>query len=190
MRTFKEFQHHIELHRERVSKLGLALAKIHYSGLNLKTLESFLALHDHSKTLMDFQRLQKYDYKHSLFPAERLFRFYGKTPTNNQETLQLIDVINDINAIDEDVCVEFFKMHPELPWGTQETFYTIEKVADLVDRSLDPIAAEEFGHPMVLASEFVQDPYMAMLSMWLETHYHQITKDLSFSKQLCYKIAE
>lgn len=189
MRTFKEFQHHIDLHRERVVKLGLALAKTHYPSLDMATLESFLWLHDKSKTLTNYQALKRYHYDHASFPVERLFEFYGRTPKTQEETLKLIDVVNDINAIDEEVCVEFFRLHQELSWGIQDAFYTIEKVADLVDRSLDPVAAEEFGHPMILASEFVQDPYMATLSMWLETHYHQITKDLSFSKEMCYKLA-
>lgn len=190
MRTFQEFQHHIQLHRERVVKLGLALAKSHYPGLNLQYLSSFLWLHDHSKTLTNPLVLEKFEYNHIKYPAERLFEFYGRTPKDQKETLQLIDVVNDINAIDEEVCVQFFQGHPQLSWGTQDDFYTIEKVADLVDRSLDPMAAEEFGHPMILASSFVQDTYLASLSMWLESHYSQITKELSFSENLCYKLAE
>ncbi len=93
----------------------------------------------------------------------------------------LVDIVTDINSIDKKVGEDFFANHSRLSWGVQEDFYTIERVADLVDRSLDPIAAEEFGHSMLLASEYVDDPYMSQLSLWLEGHYPQITKNLSFS---------
>jgi hypothetical protein len=181
LRTFLEFQHHIRLHRERVVTLGLALAKAQYPGLNRQLLREFLWRHDHSKTIDSHSHLPQFQYSHHKLPAERLFDLYGKTPKNEIDIQKLIDVINDINAIDRKVCSDYFIGLPQLSSGTQEDFYTVEKVADLVDRSLDPMAAEEFGHPMLLASEYIQDPYMVTLSLWLESHYHQITKDLSFS---------
>ena len=181
MRTFLEFQHHIELHRERVLKLGLALAKTQFPRLRHQHLKDFLHLHDHSKTITAKDLLPKFDYSHRELPVHRLFQFYGKTPQTEQDWQKLVDIINDINNIDKQVCEQFFLMRPTLSWGVQEDFYTIEKVADLVDRSLDPMAAEEFGHPMLLASEYIEDPYMSQLSLWLESHYHQITKNLSFS---------
>lgn len=190
MRTFAEFQHHIHLHRERVVKLGLALAKNQFPGLSLRPLEAFLYLHDHSKTLNSRDELARHLYTHASTPSQRLFEFYGKIPENDLEQVKLIEVVNDINNIDTRVSAQFFQFNPDLSKGTQDDFYTIEKVADLVDRSLDPVAAEEFGHPMVLASEYVQDPYMSLLSMWLEKNYLQITKNLTFATTLRYKMAE
>lgn len=181
MRTFLEFQQHIELHRERVVKLGITLAKEQFPRLHTPTLEKFLWLHDHSKTIMSHKPLEEFKYTHSQLPVERLFYFYGRVPHNENELQKLIDVINDINAIDKKVCEDFFVKNKHLSWGVQEDFYTVEKIADLVDRSLDPMAAEEFGHPMLLASEFIEDPYMSKLSLWLESHYHKVTKNLSFS---------
>ncbi len=174
-----EFQHHIQLHRERVVKLGLALAKTQYPNLNQSFLQDFLYLHDYSKTITSHSNLPKFQYTHCKLPVERLFDFYGKAPKN--EAPNLVDVITDINAIDKKVCIDYFEMLPQLSKRNQEDFYAIEKVADLVDRSLDPIAAEEFGHRMLLASEYIQDPFMVTLSLWLESRYHQITKDLSYS---------
>jgi hypothetical protein len=181
LKTFLEFQHQIELHRKRVVKLGLALANSQYPALNQRFLHEFLSLHDYSKTIVSLAHLPKFQYSHRKLPAQRLFEFYGKTPQSETETENLMDTINAINFIDKKVCEDYFIMTPQLSWGTQEDFYTIERVADLVDRSLDPMAAEEFGHPMLLASEYIQDPYMMVLSLWLESHYHQITKELSFS---------
>lgn len=190
MRTFAEFQHHIQLHQKRVVKLGLALAQAHFPRLNTPLLEPFLTLHDHSKTLTAPEALAQFAYGHPEAPARRLFEFYGWNPLDDSDTRRLLQTVNDINAIDDEVRLEFFKQHPEISWGTQDDFYTIERVADLVDRSLDPIAAEEFGHPMVLASDFVQDPYIASLAMWLEKHYREFTKNLSFPGEACYKLAE
>ena len=175
MRTFLEFQHHIELHRERVLKLGMNLAKAHFPALDTRVLLEFLHLHDFSKTISSQNQLPQFKYRHRELPVNRLFHFYGKSPKNETESQALIDIINDINSIDHKVCENFFAKYKHLSWGVQEDFYTIERVADLVDRSLDPIAAEEFGHPMLLASEYIDDPYMARLSLWLEGHYHQIT---------------
>lgn len=180
MRTLQEFQRHIELHRARVVVLGLRLAKTQYPGIDLSCLEKFLRLHDYSKTILHHHELSKFRYKHRQLPVERLFEFYGLTPKSETETQKLMNTINDINAIDRKTAEDFFKDHSQLTWATQEDFYTIEKVADLVDRSLDPMAAEEFGYPMVLASEYIQDPFMAGHSLWLESRYLQITKNLSF----------
>lgn len=181
MRSFSEFQRHIHLHRQRVVQLGLTLAKYHFRGLRPNDLESFLNLHDHSKTLTNPQILNWFNYKNPRSPAERLFEFYGRSPKTFQETLRLNEVIQEINSIDEKVSLHFFMENTQLSWGTQDDFFVIEKVADLVDRSLDPMAAEEFGHKMVLASDYVRDPYLSHLSMWLESRYHEITKDLIFS---------
>lgn len=181
MRTFLEFQHHIELHRNRVTKLGMALAQHQFPGLNSRVLGEFLDLHDHSKIITSRNELPRFDYTHRELPVQRLYGFYGRKPKTEYEMQNLIDIINDINGIDKKVCADFFTKHSQLSWGVQEDFYTIERVADLVDRSLDPMAAEEFGHPMLLASEYIDDPYMSQLSLWLESHYHQITKNLSFS---------
>lgn len=181
MRTLRDFQYHISLHRERVIQLGMALAKSQFPRLHPESLRDFLRLHDYSKTITIPSQLSKYGYRHRELPVERLFQFYGKPPKNDHEWEQLGNLVYDINNIDQTVCENFFSQHRELSWGDQEDFYAIEKVADLVDRSLDPIAAEEFGHPMKLASEYVEDPYLARLSLLLESRYPQITKNLSFS---------
>lgn len=180
MKTFLEFQHHINLHRKRVVKLGLALAKAQYPDLNQHFLNEFLKLHDYSKTITSHVDLAQFQYSHYELPAQRLFDFYGKNPEGQPETEKLTEAINATNAIDKKVCDNYFERLPQLSGDIQKNFYTIERLADLVDRSLDPIAAEEFGHPMLLASEYLREPYMVPLSLWLESHYLQITKDLSF----------
>jgi hypothetical protein len=114
---------------------------------------------------------------------ERLFQFYGKSKKSPDQNQQLADLIQDINSIDDQVGKDYFQ-YSKLDEQTVTSLYTIEKIADLVDRSLDPMAREEFGHEMVLASEYFQDSYLSPLSKWLEQNYRQITMDLNYSEAL------
>lgn len=179
LRKITDFKTHIELHRTRVLRLGMALGKKEFPEINPRILESFLKLHDSSKTLSAPKQLNSFGYTHSRPPLERLFEFYGKKAKTSDQNLQLQSVINDINSIDDQMGQRYLA-----PLGLDSAsirnIYIIEKIADLVDRSLDPLAQEEFGHQMVLASEYLQDPYLSSLSMWLEEHYRQITVNLNF----------
>jgi len=148
-----EFKHHIELHRQRVLRLGLLLAEAQFPEIPRSELKSFLSIHDSSKTMAN--------------SSERLYQFYGKPPTTAVEREALGRIVTDINVIDTRMAQEF---------------YTIEKIADLVDRSLDPVAAEEFGRAMTPASQFLKDPEMARLSLWLESHYENTISDLRMPK--------
>ncbi|MBC7371440.1 MAG: hypothetical protein H7326_07745 [Bdellovibrionaceae bacterium] len=179
MRKLTEFKAHIVLHRSRVVRLGLALAETKFPHIDRVALESFLKLHDFSKTLRSPTNLKVFGYENERAPLERLFDFYGRTSKTAEQNMQLYGVINDINSIDDQIA-KIYLTPLSLDAQSLQSFYNIEKVADLVDRSLDPLAKEEFGHHMILASEFIQDTHLANLSMWLEERYSQITRDLSF----------
>ena len=179
LRQLTDFKAHIELHRSRVVRLGLALAEKHFPHIDRTALHSFLKLHDFSKTIHTPNHLKAFGYDNQRAPLERLFEFYGKTTKTPEQNLQLHGVIKDINAIDDQVAQIYLKPLQLDVHGLQ-CFLNIEKIADLVDRSLDPLAKEEFGHHMVLASQYIQDEKLANLSMWLEVRYSQITQDLSF----------
>jgi hypothetical protein len=186
LRNLADFRAHIELHRARVLRLGLILGQAKFPEMNLSHLESFLKLHDHSKIISSPGDLQELGYRHERPPFERLFDFYGQTTKTETQNFELLSVISDINSIDDQIGRKFLKML-NLDVSGLLAMYKIEKVADLVDRSLDPLAKEEFGHHMILASEYLQDPHMSALSVWLEGHYDDITQDLSF---LSYRKAE
>lgn len=180
MKTLADFRFHIQLHRKRVVRLGLALARHHFPEIHPLALESFLWLHDRSKTLQTPQQLSGYGYTHPQLPAERLFQFYGVGHRSSEQTQELRQIVQDINIVDEKIAGRYFTASGAVNSETTSIFYNIEKVADLVDRSLDPIAAEEFGHPMILASEYIQDPYLSKMSLWLEDQYGKLTENLSF----------
>jgi hypothetical protein len=182
LKTLTEFQNHIILHRKRVVRLGLALAQEHYPGLEAQALGSFLRLHDLSKTLKSEEKLQQYGYNHPKLPVERLFSFYGINHRSHEQLHELREIILDINTVDEKVAQHYFSSFLKGDEATMEAFFQIERVADLVDRSLDPVAAEEFGHPMILASDYIQDFKLSQLSLWLEKKYLHLTKNLSFQQ--------
>ncbi|WP_413287763.1 hypothetical protein [Bdellovibrio sp. HCB337] len=162
----QDFQQHIELHRERVVVLGMTLAASHFPNVSKKDLKDFLRLHDSSKTM-----------RNSL---PRLFEFYGKPPANEEARARLMSTVSDINAIDHSIAEKFFNerhLSPEMV----EALYTIEKVADLVDRSLDPVAAEEFGRKLSPASQFFKEQELRDLSLWLESRYLNIVPHLQMA---------
>jgi hypothetical protein len=177
--TLPEFKHHIQLHRQRVLKLGMMLGAEHFPALNPNDLERFLRLHDRSKVLRSTAQLRIFGYNHPQIPLDRLHAFFGKRQRTPEEAHQLRQVIDDINNVDLAISKRFFETLP-IPPSTISEFYQVEKVADLVDRSLDPIAAEEFGHPMILASEFIGDSRLAKMSLWLESRYFEVTAGLFF----------
>lgn len=175
-----DFERHIALHRQRVVILGLTLAKEHFPSLDLRRLEQYLSLHDLSKTsLAESTRASLGDLDNRK-PSERLFEFYGKANLNESERQELRNLVSHINRIDFTVSSQFFSQDPKTNPEAQE-FRQIEQIADLVDRSFDPIAAEEFGRPMKPASEFLEDPEMRRLSAWLEQRYPETTTHLQYT---------
>ena len=173
-----DFHRHIELHRERVFQLGMTLGMEKFKDLPLDKLEKFLRLHDASKTMTSKHALEQYNYQNHTSPLVRLFSFYGRAHDTEESSLLLRGAVNDINSIDYQVALEFFAHHIDLSAETVKTFYMIEKVADLVDRSLDPVASEEFHQKLTPASQFIRDLKGAELSLWLEDRYSMITRDL------------
>lgn len=162
----QDFQQHIELHRARVVQLGMALAESHFPEISQKDLKEFLKLHDSSKTTKE--------------ALPRLYQFYGKPPNSEAERERLKEIVIYINAIDQKVAEKYFK-EKTLSLDMIETFYIIEKVADLVDRSMDPVAAEEFGRKLVPASQFLKEAELIRLSQWLEQRYEKVTSHLKMA---------
>jgi hypothetical protein len=179
LKSLADFKHHIQLHRQRVVKLGMTLAAEYYTELDLIAVERFLKLHDRSKILNSPAQLRIFGYHHPERPMQRLFEFFGQQERSALQSQQLQQVVNDINDLDLAISKRFFAAS-FFNASEMDRFYQIEKVADLVDRSLDPVAAEEFGHPMILASEYIRDPNLAKLSLWLESRYFKVTEGLFY----------
>ncbi|HWU44529.1 MAG TPA: hypothetical protein VN132_13855, partial [Bdellovibrio sp.] len=161
MNSLEDFQAHVELHRERVVRLGMALAKEKFPEIDMVALEAFLRQHDLSKTIRR--------------NANDLYLFYGR----DGKGPEFNSIRNRINEFDQIVRNNFFAHHSEISASHQEIFYLVEHVADLVDRGIDPVAAEEFGHKLSPASRFLKDQRFAGFAKWLENSYNIITQDLS-----------
>ncbi|MEN0059879.1 MAG: hypothetical protein AAGB31_13655 [Bdellovibrio sp.] len=157
------FRLHITLHKMRVMRIGMHLAQTHFPEVSLAEVRNFLELHDNSK--MDEAN------------AERLFRFYGKRPQNAEEERLLKAIVEHIDQVDDRIREEYLNARPLDP-DTKEKLFIIEKVADLVDRGLDPVASEEFGHRLKVASEYMKARELAVLAAAMEADYYKIVQDL------------
>ncbi|WP_374077470.1 hypothetical protein [Bdellovibrio bacteriovorus] len=155
--TEADFAKHIELHRQRVAALGLALAAKEYPSVDQRTLRFFLLLHDSSKTKS----------------TADLYRFYGKTGLTEQEIGDLKKTVQHINDVDSRMAEKFFRRF-KINAQEAEVFLWIEKVADLVDRSSDPVATEEFARKMTPASEYMKDERSRSAALFLEKRYNGI----------------
>lgn len=179
--NFNDFRFHIHLHRERVVQLGLALAEQQSPQLAQDVVLHFLSLHDFAKTDLPVEAFNRYGYNHAEAPVVRLFRFFGVNPTDPQQRQELTKVIDDINTIDDRVAEEFTGAR-SLSLEEASRLRNIERVADLVDRSNDPIATQEFGRKFIPASEYLTDPKLIAMAQWLEPRYALITHQHQFKR--------
>lgn len=159
-----DFQLHIQLHRRRVVLLGSYLAKQEFPEISAELAENFLLLHDTSKTLKQ--------------TITSLYAFYGKNNLDADQLADLKKTITFLNSIDTAYADSFFDTY-QLSSLEREQLLLIEKIADLVDRSMDPVAEEEFGRKMKLASEFIQDANQNTLAKLLESKYKDLIRDYS-----------
>ena len=172
--SVEDFKMHCNLHQARVVALGLALRARYYPNVDVRHLENFLRLHDAAKTTMDSDIYSLCGFQSP--PLEALYAFYGTTLPRGSKS-ELGEVTSRVNRIDEAISAIFFKA-----FGTNEAkeLREIENLADLVDRGMDPVAAEEFGRPMRLASSYCKNENLKTYAEWLEQNYTKIVEGLEF----------
>jgi hypothetical protein len=187
--TVGDFETHVRLHVLRTQRLALELAHSHkelFGSLNDELVFSYMALHDVSK-----YAAQDGNPTHIL---RRLYESYGRNfsalPAQEQHRSRAL--VNELNALDRKVSENFLRAHGLMsdsgalnPKGA--ALLRLEKIADLVDRGLDPVAAEEFNKAhMERASQFLKDPGDRKLATELEARYPQLVHGLEFQK--CQKV--
>lgn len=168
--SLEEFYEHTRLHRARVKALGLALLKSHpelFEGLSPRQVGAILEAHDLAKVSPK-----------SVGPDGRpfyriLYDSYGKG-------LDKISV-DSLNAQDRPYMEKAksaygLDKNPDL----HAKMDRIEKIADLVDRGMSNVSAEEFGRPMDKASNFLKNDDDVKLAQELEKNYKEITKKLTY----------
>ncbi len=177
VKTFSDFKLYVESHRLRVHALGVAHYNRHpdrYGDLSLATVEEFLSLHDQSKQQES--------------NARALYAFYGRNQKFMPDILResFVKVIKHINDYDVKVAEDFFSKNP-MSGSKIERLIEIEKVADLVDRGMDPVAREDFEeggrYSMKLGSEFLLHEFSKNAARHLESVYGEVTKGQSFVEQ-------
>jgi hypothetical protein len=162
-----DFKSHIQNHQIRVLQLGSFLANHNFPELPIQQVQEFLSLHDQSKT--------------SDKMLNALFLFYGKKATESltsNQSLILSRIIEELNASDLNLIKTYFEEH-NISSDDQNKLFLIEKIADSVDRAMDPIAEEEFGRKLQFASDFLGTEFERSLAKTLESNYLEITEHTS-----------
>lgn len=168
-----DFDRHLALHRKRVLVLGLALRERFYPHIDAKELKTFLKYHDIAKTDLVHGNLKT--------SVEELYKFYG-TRLRSTEEPQLKHLVDSINLIDRRIALMFlenFKASEQ----NRELFQKIERMADLVDRGMDPVASEEFGRLLTKASVILAEIHDVDQVLWLEDHYQELTEQFQYKKE-------
>jgi len=184
-----DFHRHTLTHAKRVQLLGIKLRDKFFLELDRQLLHDFLALHDNSK-------LHGAAQPNSIL--HRLFAFYGKNASDLQgpELLAYQQLSQEIAEKDKLTASVFILSRVSLDDPNYslivKVLLLIERLADAVDRSKDPTAAEEFGRPMRPVKEVLQlTRAQAQMVQYLETIYSQIYLDVVVARgQGCQKILE
>lgn len=169
-----EFKHHCILHRTRVALLGRQLRTNFYPEVDIRLLENYLQLHDAAKVTNQPKVYRTYGFQSP--PIESLFNHYGKISIRGKDQ-QIGRVLRMIDILDEEIRSVFFTT-----FGTTHAreLREIEMLADLVDRGMDPVAREEFGRPMLKASEILKNSPLLKKALWLEDIYPQMVSQFRY----------
>lgn len=189
----EDYRIHMAAHRQRLIVLGKELKRNfpeRFSNVSEQNIGDWLALHDQSKVNLHPEFL---DHFHQQNPedqiATRLYQqLYGRPISSlpEEEKIEAIALINELNKMDSEIAARMARwLHlidnngNESP-ALQELRY-IEKIADIVDRELDPIAAEEFGKkPWPAEEAFPGDLAAAQMISHLRLNYIRLTTGLSY----------
>jgi len=163
-----------------VTELGLALYQLYperYQEIPLDLIVGFLKLHDQSKLRESSSRALYSVYGQNQKFADLL------TQSQMQETIQRL------NEYDQEAARLFFQS-TGISTDQARLLLEIEKIADLVDRGMDPVAHEDFEgggkYKMKLGSEYIKDDFGSRAAARLEKSYDHITQKYSFI-QFCSK---
>ncbi len=182
--NISDFQYHTAHHIQNVISLGLFLhsnpsTRHYFSDLTREAVVEYLSLHDSSKR-MPLAELQNYKYTNEQTIEERLFSFYGKDkdqlPPQQQDELK--QIIEELNRIDTLVSRRFlykkgYILNSRITAKGMKLII-IEQVADLVERTKNPVSIEEFGKMMKSPEVYVKESRRPEFFRLLMNHYHEI----------------
>lgn len=176
IQTLQDFRAYNLLHVQRVQKLGVYLYNKfpgEFPDLNVSLVEGFLAQHDYPK--LNEPELQR-----------DLFRLYGR-PIDSAEMIKLRnEVVARVNEAEHEYAYAYFAATDLLNengslTSAAQQLLRIEMIADLVDRYLNPLAAEEFAREMRPASEMpALTPREKWLAQHLERRYFELVRGMLY----------
>jgi len=142
-----DYKVHMELHRIRIVLIATYLFysdPTKFPGVDEYTLVDYIST-QHDSAKLDLSSLI----------AKRLMQFYGtpydKHDPDDKEALR--NLVAYINKTDEVRRAKYFKKKNITSQKTIDSYLALETIGDLIDRSYDPVAKEEFGRDMYPASE-------------------------------------
>ncbi|MBL6989914.1 MAG: hypothetical protein ISR65_09050 [Bacteriovoracaceae bacterium] len=193
IRNYDEYRVHTFTHILRVTQLGKALFKNapeSFNGVDIKILEEFLVLHNQSKLNKSLEFTKRHGLQSTESISSQLYLSFNINFDNTTDDLkkEKQDLSNQLNRIDREVAVDFFRKKGIL--GPSESidsnpvvqaYLNIEQIADVVDSSnADSVFTEEYGRPMLPASEFLKkllpDLDATAHIAYLENNYAQIVR--------------
>lgn len=182
----------MESHARRVRVLGMHLRRIYQEAfveVNPEILGDFLILHDQAKLNHSQNFIKNYHLPMDSPLLDELYGLYGvivSSANADEFRARNMALIARINEVDRGVALHFFRLRG---LATEDSFsplaqryLKIEKIADAVDRGMNPVTAEEFGRPMLAASQFLPDAESKDMATKLEQVYGLLTREMSYDK--------
>lgn len=187
----EDYQIHMTAHRLRLIAMALELHKTFsafFPNLSEALIIDWMSLHDQSKVNTDPDYLAYFDQSDENHIARRLYQsLYGKSVSElpEEEKKEALKLINELNEMDDFILQVFAqrrglidKMGKYAP--IVEELRHLEKLVDLTDRELDPIATEEFGRRPKPAHGYFFHPLDRIMIFYLRENYLRITQGLQY----------
>lgn len=155
---YNDFYEEAKEHCRRVVILGMRARALMNSSLSASLVEEYLLIHDLGKFQEDAKILRL------------LFEYYGRGNLTNIELADLNSIIVILSENESWNALEY-QRDKKLTEEEFKELLVIERIADCVDRGLNPRARYEFGREMRLGSEILTDNEHKAVAVLLEAEY-------------------
>ncbi len=181
--TINDFKTHTNNHIQNVTRLGMYLYHQHkhtyFKDIPEHIVREKLLYHDFEK-VAHLEALQQFGYTNERNFSERLYDLYGRSIGNtNFKAKALIQELNEYADKFESELLAKHNLIDQSPRSLSviEKIQRIERVADLVERQMNPVSPEEFGvREMRSATLFLNSQLEMQMARELTRAYHQIVR--------------
>jgi hypothetical protein len=191
--NFDDFRTHVHAHRYRVRALGLALFRSEplfaQIGVTEQDVYEFLSGHDHAKILPNPKAPGR-------TMMRRLYEIYATDPLHGDsvKSAHARALIGSLNAQDDALSLKRlqrmgFLTRTGKPKVPALALLRIERIADVVDRNLDPVAQEEFSRleraplePFFTSADGYLDQAGLEMARFLSQIYLRVVRGLTYDE--------